>query len=156
MSLTIPLFHYSLVKQGILLLGNAETIGGFPHLFHLINNKTRIYQRIEHLLPINEIDFPAKYFPVASEAQDVDSRPNPIANLETLADQLLLQHFSPAAVLTRASTVRHRHRLGLPATASRCAGGVAYPDIHGKTGQSQPWALVQGAYHALSHPGQLD
>ncbi len=98
----IPLFHYSLVKQGVLLLGNAETIGGFPHLFHLIDNKSRIYQRIEHLLPINEIDFPAKYFPVASIAQDEDSRPKPIANLETLADQLLLQHFSPAAVLTNA------------------------------------------------------
>ena len=98
----IPLFHYSLVKQGVLLLGNAETIGGFPHLFHLIDNKSRIYQRIEHLLPINEIDFPAKYFPVASMAQDEESRPKPIANLETLADQLLLQHFSPAAVLTNA------------------------------------------------------
>ena len=101
-SFAIPLFHYSLVKQGVLLLGNAETIGGFPHLFHLIDNKSRIYQRIEHLLPINEIDFPAKYFPVASMAQDKESRPTPIANLETLADQLLLQHFSPAAVLTNA------------------------------------------------------
>ena len=96
----IPLFHYTLTPHGILLLGGAETISGFTHLFKVIDNKARLYQRSEHPLLVGEVAFPAKQPPMA--ASDRDAKTNTAANLQSLADQLLLQHYSPAAVVVNA------------------------------------------------------
>ncbi|MDT8406959.1 MAG: chemotaxis protein CheB [Methylococcales bacterium] len=96
----ILLFHYALTIHGILLLGNAETIGNISHLFSTIDNKSRLYRRIGNLFPL-DVDFPTQYFPVITVAEESDKKP-PIANLQSLADQLLLQHFAPAAVLVNA------------------------------------------------------
>ncbi|WP_082880224.1 chemotaxis protein CheB [Methylomonas methanica] len=96
----ILLFHYALANQGILLLGNAETTGNTGHLFAVIDNKSRLYRRIGAPFPL-DVDFPTKFFPIAPMTNDTD-KTSSIANLQTLADQLLLQHFSPAAVLVNA------------------------------------------------------
>ncbi|ATG90140.1 chemotaxis protein CheB [Methylomonas koyamae] len=96
----ILLFHYTLTSHGILTLGNAETIGNANHLFSAIDNKLRLYRRIDTPFPLN-VDFPTKYFPVATMVEETEKN-QPIANLQTLADQLLLQHFAPAAVLVNA------------------------------------------------------
>ncbi|AMK78549.1 MULTISPECIES: chemotaxis protein CheB [Methylomonas] len=96
----ILLFHYTLANQGILLLGNAETTGNTGHLFTVIDNKSRLYRRTGTPFPL-DVDFPTKFFPIAPMTNDTDKTPS-IANLQTLADQLLLQHFSPAAVLVNA------------------------------------------------------
>jgi chemotaxis protein methyltransferase CheR/two-component system CheB/CheR fusion protein len=96
----ILLFHYALANQGVLLLGNAETTSNTAHLFNVIDNKSRLYRRIGTPFPL-DVDFPTKYFPITAMANDTD-KIQPIANLQTLADQLLLQHFAPAAVLVNA------------------------------------------------------
>ncbi|WP_445369640.1 chemotaxis protein CheB [Methylomonas sp. BW4-1] len=96
----ILLFHYTLANYGIMLLGNAETIGNAGHLFSEIDNKSRLYRRIGNPFPL-DIDFPTKYFPVTTMAEESEKNP-PIPNLQALADQLLLQHFAPAAVLVNA------------------------------------------------------
>jgi len=93
----VLLFHYALANQGVLLLGNAETTSNTAHLFNVIDNKSRLYRRIGTPFPL-DVDFPTKYFPITAMANDTD-KIQPIANLQTLADQLLLQHFAPAAVL---------------------------------------------------------
>ncbi|MFZ2170320.1 MAG: chemotaxis protein CheB [Methylococcaceae bacterium] len=102
----IPLFHYALTSHGILLLGNAETIGSFTRLFDPIDNKSRIYLRIDNELPISPVDFPIKYFPVSTEAEkelrSAYSIAGPLPDLETLTDKLVLQNYSPAAVLVNA------------------------------------------------------
>jgi PAS domain-containing protein len=43
----LPMFHYALNPGGLLLLGSAETIGNFGHLFSPINNKARLFRRLE-------------------------------------------------------------------------------------------------------------
>lgn len=96
----ILLFHYTLVNHGILTLGNAETMGNANHLFTVIDNKLRLYRRLDTPYPLN-VEFPTKYFPVATMVEESEKHPS-IANLQTLADQLLLQHFAPAAVLVNA------------------------------------------------------
>jgi two-component system CheB/CheR fusion protein len=98
----IPLFHYTLVPHGILLLGSAETISGFGHLFNVLDNKSRLYQSMGMPLPIGEVDFPAKHFLPVPRTQEGNNTSKPIANLQALADQLLLQRFSPPAVLVNA------------------------------------------------------
>lgn len=95
----IPLFHYSLNCGGFLLLGSAETIGNFTDLFEPLNNKERVYRRIDNpLRPL--IEFPTKISSRTKIIQaDTMTSPVPTGNLQQYADQLLLQNFSPAAVL---------------------------------------------------------
>lgn len=100
----ILLFHYALTSHGLLMLGNAETIGSQISLFKPIDKNSRFYQRIDNSLPITtSLDFPIKYFPVSvlaeKEPRSTQSMIGQPANLETLTEQFLLRHFTPAAVL---------------------------------------------------------
>ena len=98
----LPLFHYSLKPGGVLFLGSAESIGGFDQLFSPLESKARLYRRKQAILRPLDVDFPTRLLqhslnPAESIAPDM-----PQPNLQTLADQLLLQKFSPAAVLVNA------------------------------------------------------
>lgn len=103
----IPLFHYSLNPYGVLLLGNAETIGGFNRLFSAIDIKSKLYNRINNSVQVTDVDFPTRVFPVISLTEEEPTKAtkmntsitNPIPNLQSMADQILLQNFAPAAVL---------------------------------------------------------
>ncbi|MBB1318901.1 PAS domain-containing protein [Shewanella sp. SR43-4] len=103
----IPLFHYSLTSQGMLILGSAETIGHYTSLFSELKENTRIYTRIDGPAPQTEVDFLPKIFPIISLVENEPERTSKmtttITNLQMQADQLLLQHFSPAAVLVNAA-----------------------------------------------------
>jgi chemotaxis methyl-accepting protein methylase len=95
----LPLFHYSLNPGGVLFLGSAETIGGFTDLFVPLEGKSRLYRRTEVSLRTTTVEFPTKFFPGVSTMHDEPKVSNPAVNLQLLADQLLLQQFSPPAVL---------------------------------------------------------
>lgn len=95
----IPLFHYALNRNGILLLGSAETIGSFTSLFAAQDSKARLYRRLDTTLRATVVDFPVKFpvgLPAAAEPHRIA---NPATNLQFQADQFLLQQFTPAAVL---------------------------------------------------------
>ena len=95
----LPVFHYSLIPDGILFLGSAETVSAVPELFAPLNIKSKIYRRRESVLPAPQLVFPASFAPalrgLPKELTMLKSTPN----LQSLADQLLLQQFSPPAVL---------------------------------------------------------
>ncbi len=95
----IPLFHYSLTRGGILFLGSAETVGTFTDLFTPLNNKLRIFRRTESALRSEPIEFPASFaspLPVETEARPA---PKPPLSLQSLADQLVLEHYAAPTVL---------------------------------------------------------
>ena len=94
----LPLFHYSLNPSGFLFLGSAETIGGFTNLFAPLGGKNRLYRRIASALTTELVEFPTTF--VAAHTDSPAVPPKPLTNLQTLADQMLLQKHSPAAVLT--------------------------------------------------------
>jgi len=99
----LPLFHYSLNPGGFLFLGSAETIGASTVMFAPLAGKMRLYRRLDNATQAQLVDFPPAFAPAlpgaaASTAPPRDLKPAP--NLQTLADHLLLQHYSPAAVLT--------------------------------------------------------
>jgi two-component system CheB/CheR fusion protein len=94
----LPLFHYSLRPGGILMLGSAESIGGFNDLFAPLDAKARLFRRRDGPQPNDSLEFPTRAFPTQSEAPMATPHESP-PNLQQLADQLLLQRFSPAAVL---------------------------------------------------------
>jgi len=97
-----PLFHYSLKPGGTLFLGSAESIGNFGELFSPLEAKARIYRREDAKQRLFDVDFPVRHIDDAPNLTLIPSLNMPPANLQTLADQLLLQKFSPAAVLTNA------------------------------------------------------
>jgi two-component system CheB/CheR fusion protein len=99
----MPLFHYSLNTGGILLLGSAETVGAATDLFTPLAGKSRLYRRLDTSRQPNLTEFPSTFTRTrvdslaATTIQPGASPPAP--NLQSLADQLLLQRYSPAAVL---------------------------------------------------------
>jgi len=95
----IPLFHYSLTPGGILILGSAETIGTFTGLFTPLNNKLRIFQRKEPGLPPEPIEFPSGFASPLPDGIEPRPAPKPPLSLQSLADQLILEHYAPPAVL---------------------------------------------------------
>jgi chemotaxis methyl-accepting protein methylase len=95
----LPLFHYSLNPGGVLFLGSAETISAFTDLFAPLNTKSRLYSRQESILPAEPLEFPASFVPALPGVSKELMNLKPAANLQSLADQLLLQHFSPPAVM---------------------------------------------------------
>jgi two-component system CheB/CheR fusion protein len=102
----LPLFHYSLRPGGLLLLGSAETVGRFNHLFSPIDAKLRLYVRQDSVSSGHDILL--KSFPPLSRATkeppvprtEDTVQPN---NLQAAADHVLLQVYSPAAVVINGS-----------------------------------------------------
>ncbi len=101
----IPLFHYSLRPGGVLLLGTSETVGRFNLLFAPISSKLRTYLRQDNATAVG-LDFPVQprrprlektkeiYVPPSTSTSTEIPR-----NLQQAADQMLLQVYSPAAVV---------------------------------------------------------
>ena len=96
-----PLFHYSLNPGGVLFLGSAESIGNFTNLFTPVVGRTRLFHRKEIPARSVPVDFPTA-FVTSSKNKNMPAPANPPANLQTLAEQVLLQNHAPAAVLTNA------------------------------------------------------
>ena len=131
----LPLFHYSLKPGGVLMLGSAESVGRYTDLFTPLDAKARLFRRSGSASPTPAVEFPTRRFPIKTELL-MDATPTPLAaNLQSLADQLLLQQFSPAAVLVTA------------------AGDVVY--ISGRTGKYLEPAAGKANWniHAMARDG---
>ncbi len=104
----LPLFHYSLHQDGLLLLGSSETIGRLNHLFEPLKPKMRLY-RSKHYQSVRHSDLLLKSFPPMSTLPKEHSVPTNKApqpditnSLQSAADNVLLQVYSPAAVVLNA------------------------------------------------------
>ncbi len=95
----LPLFYYSLNPGGILFLGSAETAGAQPGLFAPLAGKSRLYRRGASRLSLDTVPFPAVPATEGRAMQQPAAASKPVPDLQSLADQVLLQRFSPAAVL---------------------------------------------------------
>jgi two-component system CheB/CheR fusion protein len=98
----VPLFHYSLRPGGALLLGGSETVGRAQSLFVALHQKSRIYWRSDNGSAFGGVVFPTHRRPASNSSMRETHLPHsntPAANLQSVADQLLLQSFSPPAVL---------------------------------------------------------
>ncbi len=95
----LPLFYYSLNPGGVLLLGSAEAAGAFTDLFEPLNSKSRLFQRRESVRLAEPALFLASLPLTVPDVQKELQQVKPVANLQSMADQLLLQQFSPPAVL---------------------------------------------------------
>ncbi len=131
----IPLFHYALKPDGLLMLGSADTPGNFHELFAPATGAGRIYRRLD--ASVHRV---ANYFPTrvntvsvstASEAQPSSMN----GNLQSQLEQQLLKKHTPAAVLLNAH------------------GDILY--IHGRTGAYLEPAAGKANWniHAMAREG---
>jgi len=99
----INIFNYALLEGGLLILGNAETIGENTHLFCESKEIDHIFHRKETSFSIVNLDFPTRspIMPLANENHIPKDLPMNDTNfsLEAIADEFLLRRFSPVAVL---------------------------------------------------------
>jgi two-component system CheB/CheR fusion protein len=96
----LALFHYSLNPGGVLLLGTAESTGVAGALFTPFAGKSRLYRRA--LLPATAEppEMPPVFGrPRTDVVEPVKPAGEPAQSLTALADRLLHQQYTPAAVL---------------------------------------------------------
>ena len=95
----LGLFYYSINPKGYMVLGSAETLGNQRHFFYSLDNKLKIYKRNFTNQTPELFDFPSSF----SHTKPTNVEPlipvKATSSIQTLADQLLLQHFSPPGVL---------------------------------------------------------
>jgi two-component system CheB/CheR fusion protein len=101
----IPLFHYTLKPSGYLMLGTAETIGGFADLFKLVDRKYKIYAK-KQVSGRPPLDFTMNQLvePGATELATEPSQRLPATRADVelqkdAADRIVLNHFAPPSVL---------------------------------------------------------
>ncbi len=97
----LPLFHYALNPDGILVLGVAETVGNNAALFESLDNQAHMFRRRNEPRSVMGLSFPGQS--TFAEAAGSDLPNNVIMdNLAQLTDQLIQQNYAPAAVLVNA------------------------------------------------------
>jgi len=100
----LPLFHYSLNPEGVLFLGSAESLGSLTNLFKPIDTKIRLFKKFNHGVRSEPLALPFSFAHECPSHQIVAANPvksqTSAINLQAITDQLLLQHYTPAAVLT--------------------------------------------------------
>jgi two-component system CheB/CheR fusion protein len=95
----LGLFYYSLNAEGYMVLGSAETLGSQSQFFTTVDAKQKIFKRsITNQMP-ELFDFPSSFSRSKQPNIEIKMTPKSPQNIQTLADQLLLQHFSPPGVL---------------------------------------------------------
>jgi two-component system CheB/CheR fusion protein len=97
----IPVFHYSLNKNGILFIGPAETIGIYNEAFDIINPKWKIFEKNNEINQLTKmIDFP---FNIATNPirtiKNIPSKPLTKKPMANSFHKLLIENYTPSALL---------------------------------------------------------
>jgi two-component system CheB/CheR fusion protein len=97
----IQLFHYALNPGGFLFLGPAETVGSPSGLFAEVSGKGRLYRRLEGTVR-GALEFSRPVAPALDRIEPSQKRvaASEPASLESVAARLIVERFSPPAVLT--------------------------------------------------------
>jgi two-component system CheB/CheR fusion protein len=96
----IALFHFALRKQGILLLGSAETISSTAGRFEVIAKTERIYRQIgQGRLGLSDFDVTSAADKTAHARVVQGSHPSRSSSLADLARRIVLETHAPASVL---------------------------------------------------------
>ncbi len=96
-------FHFALKPNGMLLLGSAEAVGRSSHLFGTVDEKKRIFKKMQTTRRVG-------LFPLTIKSEVVPNMPPPtrlsiptMTDLQRAADRIVLGRFAPAGVLINES-----------------------------------------------------
>src|SRR5690349_6372673 len=94
----LPQFHYALRPDGLLILGPAESVGGFDSLFKLLDKKNKIYAKKNGVTPqITFGPYIRRELPPGVSAPILDHTIS--GQLLQAADRIMLSAYAPAAVV---------------------------------------------------------
>jgi len=94
----IPIFHYSLLPNGILFLGSSETISGFVDLFSMADKKWKIYKRRDSIYSAQSIvEFPISR--AIAKTNEIIMNKTEVKNITRIAEKVILQSYSPNCVI---------------------------------------------------------
>jgi two-component system CheB/CheR fusion protein len=103
----MPVFHYALNPTGFLVLGTAESVGGFAELFGIADAKYRLYEK--KVSTTRQVRAPAQ-FAVSFERKAGElpavprSRVEPmLGDIRKQADAIVLSQFAPTGVVINSS-----------------------------------------------------
>ena len=98
------LFHYALRPSGYLFLGPSETIIEQSGLFHTLDKKQRLFQKI-NVVPRAPLEFPLTnvHRPLLRQEERVEqSRTTAARTLASLTERTILDAYAPAGVMVNA------------------------------------------------------
>lgn len=97
----IPVFHYSLNTKGLLLLGPAETVGGFSDLFQPVDAKWKIMEKKEEMTTNNRlVDFPFNISNTSGTILKAEVvKPTKKSVIQDYFSKVLLENYTPPSVL---------------------------------------------------------
>lgn len=90
----MPLFHYSLNPQGILMLGSSASIGGYKELFSLLDKRWRVFERKS--VARAAIDLPST--PLIADGSP-PARSGSMESIGQLTGKALLDAYAPPCVI---------------------------------------------------------
>jgi two-component system, chemotaxis family, CheB/CheR fusion protein len=96
--------HYGLNANGFLMLGTSETINTAIKLFTPIDKKHKIYAK-KPALALPDLDFPqlGDLTQTSNQHRQTVDRPTTELHLKQIADEILLQRYSPAGLIVNAN-----------------------------------------------------
>jgi two-component system CheB/CheR fusion protein len=101
----LPVFHYSLMENGILFLGTSESVGDLAADFRNIDTRFKIYQKVGTISPATGTHRIHERLAIPQPAPLTAKTDTPV---RTLGARVLAEQFSPPAVLvTERMEVRH-------------------------------------------------
>ncbi|MBI9069830.1 MAG: PAS domain-containing protein [Salinivirgaceae bacterium] len=95
----ISLFNYSLLPEGLMLLGTSETMGNKNEGFVELDSKLKIFKRLPTHKTGELINFPSSFSPTFPMNPEKKIPIIKEENIQSITDQILLQRFAPASVL---------------------------------------------------------
>ena len=99
----LPKFRYALIPNGILFLGTAESITVAPDLFSTIDNKWKIFKRLETNSPISRlVDVPI-FQPLIESDEQKQQSDNYESSVSETVRKILLEKYAPPSVIVDAN-----------------------------------------------------
>jgi two-component system CheB/CheR fusion protein len=95
----IALYNYSLNLGGIMVLGSAETLGNNKEGFEELDTKLKLFKRTAKGASTELLDFPSAFNRSKPNVVKTKITTKAVENIQTVAEQIMLQRFAPASVL---------------------------------------------------------
>ena len=150
----IPLFHYALKTDGLLMLGSADTPGHYSDLFAVLPGAGRIYRRLDASIHRVANYFPTRLSGVSIPPPSESASPAMNGNLQSQVEQVLLKKHSPAAVLLNAhGDILYIH--GRTGTYLEPAAGKANWNIHAMARDGLRYEVADLLKRALAERGMV-
>jgi two-component system CheB/CheR fusion protein len=96
----LPLFYYTLNRDGYLFLGPSESIGGFADLFVPVDTKWKIFKRKAPAMEKAAEYVPPPFYEVIYGRKESRAKEELVqAKIRQLAERVILEHYAPPCVL---------------------------------------------------------